>query len=91
MLSSNGTRLMKEKDGTTHRWVKHFDNLQSRLSTVDPSAVDQIPQKSIHEELGLLPSVKEVKKATKKDELWQSTRLRWNSNADLNICRQESY
>uniref|UniRef100_H3ABH8 Reverse transcriptase domain-containing protein n=1 Tax=Latimeria chalumnae TaxID=7897 RepID=H3ABH8_LATCH len=61
LLSSDGTTLIKDKAGITQCWAEHFNNLLSRSSSVDPKALDLVPQQPIKEDLDLPPSLGEVK------------------------------
>ena len=47
------------------RWREHFSALLIRPSTVDPTALDQIPQKPMITSLDLPPTIDEVSKAIK--------------------------
>ena len=45
------------------RWREHFSTLLNRPSTVDPTVLDQIPQKPVITSLDLPPTIDEVSKA----------------------------
>ena len=45
------------------RWREHFSTLLNRPSTVDPTVLDQIPQKPVITSLDLSPTIDEVSKA----------------------------
>uniref|UniRef100_H3B9N4 Uncharacterized protein n=1 Tax=Latimeria chalumnae TaxID=7897 RepID=H3B9N4_LATCH len=45
------------------RWAEYFNSLLNRSSSVDPKALDLVPQQPIKEDLDLPPSLSEVKTA----------------------------
>ena len=47
LLSADGSTLLKEKSSINARWREHISTLLNRLSTVDPTVLDQIPQKPV--------------------------------------------
>ena len=55
LLSADGSTLLKEKNGINARWREHFSTLLNRPSTVDPTVLDQIPQKPVIISLDLPP------------------------------------
>uniref|UniRef100_H3AKS9 Reverse transcriptase domain-containing protein n=1 Tax=Latimeria chalumnae TaxID=7897 RepID=H3AKS9_LATCH len=61
--SRSGSTLIKDKAGITQHWAEHFNSLLSRSSSVDPKALDLVPQQPIKEDLDLPPSLGEVKTA----------------------------
>ena len=63
LLSADGSTLLKEKSNINSRWREHFSNLLNRPSTVDPTVLDQIPQKPMVSSLDLDPTMDEVLKA----------------------------
>ena len=65
LLSSDGTTLIKDKQGINNRWKEHFSQLLNLPSLVDQSALDQIPQNPFIEKLDNPPTVEEVQKAIK--------------------------
>uniref|UniRef100_A0A5F8GYV1 Reverse transcriptase domain-containing protein n=1 Tax=Monodelphis domestica TaxID=13616 RepID=A0A5F8GYV1_MONDO len=65
LLSSDGDTLIKDKKGISNRWKEDFSRLLNRLSSVDQSALDQIPQNHTFEQLDVPPSIEEVQKAIK--------------------------
>ncbi len=72
--SIQGPRPMKGKDVSllkggkdiNLRWREHFEELFSRDTPVDEDVFQELPQYPIKEDLGLLPSLEEVKVATKR-------------------------
>ena len=65
MLSADGATLIKDKAAINMRWREHFSQLLNRPSSVDQSALDQVPQQQAIEELDNPPSMDEMKKAIK--------------------------
>ena len=63
LLSADSSTLLKEKSGINVRWREHFSTLLNRPSTVDPTVLDQIPQKSVITSLDLSPTHDEASKA----------------------------
>ena len=63
LLSANGSTLFKEKSSNNTRWREHFSTLLNRLSTVDPTVLDQIPQKTVITSLDLSQTIEYVSKA----------------------------
>ena len=63
LLSADGSTLLKEKSSIKARWREHFSTLLNRPSTVDPTVLDQIPQKPVITSLDLPPTIDEVLKA----------------------------
>ena len=65
LLSADGSTLLKEKSSINARWREHFSTLLNRPSTVDPTVLDQIPQKPVITSLDLPLTIDEVSKAIK--------------------------
>ncbi|XP_013777124.1 uncharacterized protein LOC106461815 [Limulus polyphemus] len=65
LLSADGTRIIKEKNGINARWTEHFNQLLNRLCTVDQTSVHYILQRPVCEDLDLPTSEEEVIKAIK--------------------------
>ena len=65
LLSADGSTLLKEKSSINVRWKEHFSTLLNRPSTVDPTVLDQIPQKPVITSLDLPPTIDEASKAIK--------------------------
>ncbi|XP_048577995.1 craniofacial development protein 2-like [Nematostella vectensis] len=65
LLSADGATLIKDKTAINMRWREHFSQLLNRPSSVDQSALDQIPQQLLIEELSDPPSMEELTKAIK--------------------------
>ena len=65
LLSADGSTMLKEKSSINARWREHFSTLLNRLSTVDPTVLNQIPQKPMITSLDLPPTIDEVSKAIK--------------------------
>ena len=57
--------LIKEQEGLKNRWAEHFSTLLNRPSTVDPTALQQVPQQPALDDLDLPPSMDELTKAIK--------------------------
>ena len=62
LLSADGTILFKEKSSINARWRKHFSTLLNRPSTVDPTVLDQIPQKPVITSLDFSQTIDDVLK-----------------------------
>ena len=63
LLSADGSTLLKENSSINARWREHFSTLLNRPSTVDPTVLDQIPQKPMITSLDLLPTIDKLSKA----------------------------
>ena len=63
LLSADGSTLLKEKSSINARWREHFSQLLNRPSTVDPAALDLIPQQPTVDSLDLPPTLEEMVKA----------------------------
>uniref|UniRef100_A0A5F8GJ83 Reverse transcriptase domain-containing protein n=1 Tax=Monodelphis domestica TaxID=13616 RepID=A0A5F8GJ83_MONDO len=57
--------LIKDKKGISNGWKEHISQLLNRPSSVDQSALDQIPQNHPIEQPDVPPSIEEVQKAIK--------------------------
>ena len=53
LLSAHGSTLLKEKRSINTMWREHFSTLLNRPSTVNPTVLDQIPQKPMITSLDL--------------------------------------
>ena len=62
-MSADGSTLLKEKNSINSRWKEHFSTLLNRPSTVDPKALDLIPQRQVIDSLDFPPTEEEVEKA----------------------------
>ena len=60
LQSADGSTLIKDQEGLRNRWAEHFSTLLNRLSTVDPTALKQIPQRPTLNDLDLPPSMDEA-------------------------------
>ena len=59
--------LLTDKEAIDKRFSEHFEQLLNRPSSIDPNAINDIPQRKINEQLGVLPTEEEVIEAI--DEL----------------------
>ena len=66
LLSADGKTLIKDQEGLLKRWTEHFSSLLNRPSTVDPDAINQIPQQPLLDDLDAPPTLDEIKKALSK-------------------------
>lgn len=66
LLSSDGSTLIKDKEGLTKRWREHFSQLLNRPSEVNQEALNRIPDQDPITELDNLPSLPELQKAIKR-------------------------
>ena len=57
--------LIKDQEGLRKRWAEHFSTLLNKPSTVDPTALEQVPQQPTLNDLDLPPSMDELSKALK--------------------------
>ena len=73
LLSADGSTLLKEKSSINKRWREHFSTLLSRPSTVDPTVLDQIPQKPVITSLNLPTRIEEVLKAIRQTSSGKSS------------------
>ena len=60
LQSADGSMLIKDQEGLRNTWAEHFSTLLNRLSTVDPTALEQIPQQPTLNDLDLPPSMDEL-------------------------------
>ena len=44
LQSADGSMLIKDQEGLRKRWAEHFSTLLNKPSTVDPTALEQVPQ-----------------------------------------------
>ncbi|CAH1233287.1 Hypp666 [Branchiostoma lanceolatum] len=65
LTSADGSTVIKDKEGIRERWKEHFSKLLNRPSTVDQTVLEQIPQRTVREDLDLPPSEEEVRTAIK--------------------------
>ena len=63
LLSSDGKTLIKDQEGFSKRWRKHFNTLQNRPSSVDSVTANQVHQQPIGISLAKPPTIEEIKKA----------------------------
>ena len=61
--SADGSMLIKDQEGLRNRRAEHFSTLLNKLSTVDPKALEQVPQQLTQNDLDLPPSMDELSKA----------------------------
>ena len=57
--------LIKDQEGLRNRWAERFSTLLNKTSTVDPTALEQVPQQPTLNDLDLPPSMDELSKAIK--------------------------
>ena len=65
LLSSDGSKLLTDKQEIRDRWAEHSDTVLNRPSTISDSAINKLPQVKVNESLDALPTTDEVKKAIK--------------------------
>ena len=65
LQSVDGSMLIKDQEGLRNRLAEHFSTLPKRPSTVDPTALEQVPQQPTLNDLDLPPSVDELSKVLK--------------------------
>ena len=63
LQSADRSMLIKDQEGLRNRWAEHFSTLLNRPSTVDPTALEQVPQQTTLNDLDLTPSMDELTKA----------------------------
>ena len=63
LLTSYESSLIKYQAGLKGRWAAYFSNLLNLPSTIDPMALNQIPEQPIMDELDTLSTLDEIKKA----------------------------
>ena len=64
LCSTDGQALLTDKASILNRWAELFQTLFSAVRTVDDSAMQQIPQLPVKEEMDEAPTLEEVIKAT---------------------------
>ena len=79
-LSADGSTLLKEKSSIGARWREHFSTLLNKPSTVDPTVLNQIPQKPVITSLGLPPLTKNFEG----DQTHQLGKIPWGGR-DLQV------
>ena len=62
---ADGSMLIKYQEGLRNRWTEHFSTLLNRPPTVDPTALEQVPQQPTLNDFDLPPSMDELTKAIK--------------------------
>ena len=65
LQSADGSMLIKDQESLMNRWAEHFSTLLNKPSTVDPTALEQVPQLPTLNDLDLPPSKDELSKALK--------------------------
>ena len=63
LYAAYGQTLSKDQAGILNRWAEHFNSVLNHVSNHE--ATDQLPQRSIHEELEDVPTEAETIKALK--------------------------
>ena len=63
LLSSDGSRLITEKEKILDRWAEHFDSVLNRPSSINDEAINRLPQVEINTSLADPPTVLETQKA----------------------------
>ena len=107
LRSTDGQALLTDKASILNRWAEHFQTLFSADRSVNESAIQQIPQQPVKEELDEAPTLEEVIKATSQlkcgkaagvdgipPEIWKHGGAALHSKLyDLFLCcwEQESY
>jgi len=64
LRSTDGQALLTDKASILNRWAEHFQTLFSAVRTVDDSAIQQIPQQPVKEEMDEAPTLEKIIKAT---------------------------
>jgi len=72
LYAAYGQMLSKNQAGILNRWAEHFNSALNHVSNHE--GTDQLPQRSIHEELEDVPTEAETIKALKKSQ-YASVRL----------------
>ena len=75
LLSADGSTLLKEKSNINARWREHFSTLLNRPSTVDPTVLDQIPQKPVITSLDSPLTIDEVSRAIRQTRSGKSPEM----------------
>ena len=57
LQSADGSMLIKDQEGLRKRWAEHFSTLLNKPSTVDHTALEQVPQQPTLNDLDLPPSM----------------------------------
>ena len=60
LLAKDGTTLLKTPDDIMGRWYEHFRDLFHNPSDVNAAAIDSVPQRALHPELDIEPSIDET-------------------------------
>ena len=60
LRSADGSVLLKDRRAISKRWEEHFHELLNRNTTVDPSAIDELRQYPVIEEMAAEPTLQEV-------------------------------
>jgi len=64
LRSTDGQALLTDKASILNRWAEHFQTLFSAFRTVNDSAIQQIPQQPVKEEMDEVLTLEEIIKAT---------------------------
>ena len=64
-FAADAQMLIKDPTGILNRWAEHFNSVLNRVSTISDEAIDQLPQRPIHDELDDALTVAETIKAVK--------------------------
>ena len=75
LLSADGSMLIKDQEGLRNRWAEHFSTLLNKPSTVDPTALELVPQQPTLNDLDLPPSLDELSKALKQTLAGRQARM----------------
>ena len=73
LQSADGSMLIKDQEGLRNRWAEHFSTRLNKPSTVDPTALEQVPQQPTLNDLDLPPSMDELSKALKQTNSGKSS------------------
>ena len=57
--------LLTDNEAINKRWSEHFEQLLNRPSSIDPSVIEEIPERPLCTELDDLPTENEVEEAIK--------------------------
>ncbi|VDL91693.1 unnamed protein product [Schistocephalus solidus] len=60
LLSSDGTKMLKEKSQILKRWAEHFRSVLNCSSAISDAAIDRLPPVDMNNGLHLLPSLPET-------------------------------
>ena len=58
-------KLLTDNEAINKRWSEHFEQLLNRPSSIDPSVIEEIPERPLCTDLGDLPTENEVEEAIK--------------------------